>query len=75
MSFLFDRYGASVISNLYFPDAFGNAILIIQTRVMQLRVVRDRDEVRVDVASLQNPAEWVDSAFALAAIEAGSGNH
>src|SRR5260221_2530388 len=75
MSFLFERYGASVVSNQYFPDAFGSAILIIRTQMLQLRVVRDRDEIRVDIDHLQDPAEWVDSAFALAAIESESGEY
>jgi hypothetical protein len=74
LAFLFDRYEASIISNQYFPRAYGNAILIIETQMLRLRVVRDRDEVRLDVAPLQNPTEWVDCAFALAAIETGSGD-
>jgi hypothetical protein len=73
LAFLFDRFGASIISNQYFPGAFRNAILVIETKMLRLRVVRDRDEVRVDVAPFHNPTEWVDSAFALAAIEVGSG--
>jgi hypothetical protein len=75
MKFLFERFGATTISNDYFPDAFGNAILIVETKTLRLRVVRDRDEVRVDVAPSGNPTDWVDSAFALAAIEAESANY
>lgn len=73
MKFLFDRFGASVVSNEYFPAAFGNAIVVIETKGIRLRAVRDRGEVRLDVAPLHNPTEWVDSAFALAAMDDGSG--
>jgi hypothetical protein len=72
MRFLFERFGASVVSNEYFPAAFGNAIVVMETKGILLRAVRDRGEVRLDVAPLHNPTEWVDSAFALAAIEDGS---
>jgi hypothetical protein len=75
MSFLFERYGASVVSNHYFPNAFGNAIVVIRTQKLKLRVVRDKDEVRVDIAPLDEPEEWVDCAFALAAIESVAGNY
>jgi hypothetical protein len=73
MRFLFERFGASVVSNEYFPAAFGNVIVVIETEGLRLRFVQDRGEVRLDVAPLQNPTEWVDSAFALAAMEDGSG--
>ena len=75
MTFLFERYGASIVSNEYFPNAFGNAILVIRTQMLQLRVVRDRDEVRVDVAPVNDPTDWVDIAFALAAIDSDSGDY
>lgn len=69
VAFLFDRFGAVVVSNDYFPRAFGNAILVLETKGLRLRVVRDRDEVRLDIAPLHHPTEWVDSAFALASLE------
>jgi len=75
MAFLFDRFAASVVSNQYFPHAFGNAILVIDTKYIRLRVVRDRDEVRIDLAAIHGPTEWMDSALALAAIGAEQSNY
>lgn len=72
LDFLFQRFGASIRSNHNFPRAFGNTILLIETKGLRLRVVRDRGTVRLDVAPLHEPNEWVDSAFALAALESES---
>lgn len=74
MRFLFEQFGASIISNQYFPSAFGNAIVVIETNRLRLRVVRDRDEVRLDFAPPSRPDEWMDIAFALAAIGDESGD-
>jgi hypothetical protein len=74
MPFLFQDFSASVVSNHGFPAAFGNAVLVLAAATLLVRVVRDRDELRVDVAPAHAPTEWRLLTVALAAIEGNKQN-
>ena len=71
LSFLFQRHSASVVSNQRYSKAFGNAVLVIQAGAILLRIVRDRDELRFDVAAAHANREWHRLTVAVAAIEPG----
>jgi hypothetical protein len=49
---------ARVISSQKFPQAFGNAILIISVGSLHLRIVRDRSDFWLDVAPAHAPSRW-----------------
>jgi hypothetical protein len=51
LRFLFRNLSASVVSNQRFSRAFGNAVLVVAADTILIRVVRDRGELRFDVAS------------------------
>jgi hypothetical protein len=55
---VFKDQSARVVSNEKFPKAFGNAIVIISTNSLNLRIIRDRDEFWFDIAPAHVPNEW-----------------
>lgn len=69
LRFLFRDLSATVVSNQRFPRAFGNAILVIAADTLVMRLVRDRDELRFDVAPANSPTEWRLLPVALAAVK------
>lgn len=72
LSFLFRDFSATTESNARFPGAFGNAIVVVAAGAVMLRVVRDRDEFRIDIAPAHAPTEWSHLSVALAALETGA---
>jgi hypothetical protein len=58
LSFLFQKSSAAIDSNHKYPAACGNAIAIVTTSTLAVRVVRDRDEFRIDVAPAHAPTDW-----------------
>jgi len=71
---LFRDFSASVVSNHRFSRAFGNAVLVVAADPVLIRVVRDRDELRFDVASANSPKEWRPLPVALAAVQGNAQN-
>lgn len=69
LRFLFRNSSASIVSNHRFPRAFGNAVLVVAADTVLIRIVRDRDELRFDVASTNSPTEWKLLPVALAAVQ------
>lgn len=74
LRFLFQNLSARVVSNHHFPRAFGNAVLVVAADTVLIRVVRDRDELRFDVASANSPKEWRPLPVALAAVQGNAQN-
>ncbi len=74
LRFLFRNLPASIVSNHRFPRAFGNAVLVVAADTVLMRVVRDRDELRFDVASANSPKEWRPLPVALAAVQGNAQN-
>ena len=74
LRFLFRNLSASVVSNHRFPRAFGNAVLVVAADTVLIRAVRDRDELRFDVASANSPKEWRPLPVALAAVQGNAQN-
>jgi hypothetical protein len=70
LSFLFRKFSASVSSNHKYPSACGNAIVALSTTTLAVRVVRDRDEFRIDVAPAHAPTQW--RLLAVAAVAASA---
>jgi hypothetical protein len=69
LPFLFLNFAARVVLNQYFPAAFGNAVVVLAAATLVIRVVRDRDEIRIDVAPAQAPKEWSHLTLALASVD------
>jgi hypothetical protein len=74
LPFLFRDFSASVVSNQCFPAAFGNAVVVLAVATLLIRVVRDRDEIRIDVAPAHAPKEWRQLTLALAAVDSSEQN-
>jgi hypothetical protein len=74
LSFLLRDFSACVVSNQHFPGAFGNVVLILAIAPLLLRVVRDRDELRIDVAPAREPTQWRLLTVAVAAAEGNTQN-
>jgi hypothetical protein len=74
LPFLFRDFSASVVSNQCFPTAFGNAVVVLAVATLVIRVVRDRDEIRIDVAPAHAPKDWRQLTLALAAVEGSKQN-
>ena len=74
LSFLFQKFSASVNSNHKYPAACGNAIAVVTTSTMAVRVVRDRDEFRIDVAPAHAPTEWKLLTTAAVAVSGNAQN-
>ena len=71
LRFLFEKYDAKIISNNYYYRSFGNAIIVIDAGQLFFRVVRDRGEIRIDVApGPVSPIDgrWTELGGALAAL-------
>jgi len=71
LRFLFEKYDAKIISNNYYYRSFGNAIIVIGAGQLFFRVVRDRGEIRIDVApGPVSPIDgrWTELGGALAAL-------
>jgi len=74
LSFLFQEFSAAVISNHKYPAACGNAVVVVSTNTVAVRVVRDRDEFRLDVAPAHAPAEWKPLTAAAVAVSGDAQN-
>ena len=71
LRFLFDKYGAKIVSNTYDYRVFGNAVVVIAAGQLLFQVVRDRGEIRIDVApGPVSPIDgrWMELGGALAAL-------
>jgi hypothetical protein len=68
LAFLFEEHGAIITSNSYYPRAFGNAIVELQSGNVLFKVLKDQreHEIRVDVAPVSAPSEWEYLHIALA---------
>jgi hypothetical protein len=56
--YLFDELRFRKTKEAYHPEAFGNAFVILQSAHFQVRFVRERGDLFMDVGSLTEPARW-----------------
>jgi len=49
-------------------DAFGDALVVLRSGDLQLRVVRDRSQIFADLGSVAEPAIWFDSSLVMRAL-------
>ncbi len=63
--FLFEDYGGTVVLNRYYFWSFGNAVIVIRTGNVLLRVVRDRGQSSLELAPADRDSEfeWRDFEF------------
>lgn len=40
------------------PRAFGNAVVVLESEMFSIQVIRDRSQVFVDVSSARDPGRW-----------------
>jgi hypothetical protein len=59
LSFVEER-DFEVVDESYSPEAFGNAVVNLQSKDFAVRVVRDRDQIFADVGPAQTFDEWHD---------------
>jgi hypothetical protein len=69
LSFLFRQHSATVTSNHRYPAACGNAIIVLAANGLFIRVIRDRDEILVDLAPAHAPTKWKLLSVAVAAVQ------
>ena len=55
---LAESFGFSVVHAEDYPKDYGNAIVVLQSRVCRLRIIVERERVSVEVGSLQAPLDW-----------------
>ena len=75
--FLIDDYQFSVIEERYYPDAFGDCLVLMQSRDCRVRVGLDRSVVFISVGSLaaadlDSPSSWFDLMIVTAFVTQGS---
>ena len=73
---LIRAFGFRVHEAAYDPHDFGNAIVVLESDDYSIRIVRDRDQVFVDVASPEEPGMWIQLGRLLEAAgiaQAGAG--
>jgi hypothetical protein len=68
MTFLFHNFDGYIVSNCYYPYSFGNAIVIVEAKNILLRVVRDRGDIRLDIAPHHHPDDWHDLSLVISAL-------
>ena len=69
LSFLFDDFGAKVVTNHFLPG-IGNSILIIETRNLRIQFMQSFGQVRSKIAPSHMPDDWKDLTLALMAVKA-----
>jgi hypothetical protein len=57
-SYLMDDFGFSVIHEEYYPQSFGNALVVLESKDCRIRVLLEKEQVLVDVGPLSAPEEW-----------------
>jgi hypothetical protein len=77
LQFLIDDYQFSVIEERYYPDAFGDCLVLMQSRDCRVSVGLDRGAVFVKVGSLaaadlDSPNSWFDIMNVTAFVTQGS---
>jgi hypothetical protein len=65
---LFDELGMNVNRDSYDPHAFGNSIVVLQSKSMTMRFVRDRGQIFAEFEPLSEPGKWFDLGSVLEAI-------
>jgi len=56
--YLVQDYGFSVIHEEYYPESYGNAIVVLQSKDCRVRVLLEREQVLVEVGPLWAPEDW-----------------
>jgi hypothetical protein len=56
---ILQRLGLTVMQDEFFPEAFGNALIIWGSPVLRLRIVRDRGPLLADVTAPAEPEDWI----------------
>lgn len=59
LPWLFDELGFRMVEDRYDPKDFGNALVILESAELRIRIVRDRGQIFTDVASLLEPDRWL----------------
>ncbi len=65
---LFDVLGFTVVGDQYFPESFGNSIVMLQSENARLRIVSDRGQISAQLASPASQEKWWDIYLLLEAI-------
>src|SRR5687768_13296022 len=65
---LFDELGFRIISQMYEPEHFGNSLVLLENPQLRVMFVRDRGQIRADIASPLEPEDWHDVNFVLEAV-------
>src|SRR5258707_14852756 len=60
LSPLVEDHGFEVVDESYSPEAFGNAVVSLQSKDFGVRGVRDRGQIFADVGPAQTFDEWHD---------------
>ena len=58
LPWLFDEFGFRVVSNEYYPEAFGNSVVMLQSGALRLRFTADRRQIFASLAPLPEPECW-----------------
>ena len=62
------RYGFRVIPGGYDAAAFGNSLVVLESGDYSMRIVRDRGQVFVEIASPLDPGNWYGLGKVLAVV-------
>jgi hypothetical protein len=66
---LIREHGFRMLVESYSPEHFGNAVVVLEGEEYSVRVVRDRFEMFVDLASPTDPGNWHSVERVLAALD------
>ncbi len=77
LQFLIDDYQFSILEERYYPEAFGDCLVLMQSRDCRIRVVLDRSQVFIDVgplaiSALDSSSSWFDLMVIVAFVTQGS---
>lgn len=59
-AFLVENHGFQVMEESYSPSTFGDAVIVLQSKQFELRIIRDRGQFFIDIRSSQIIDDWHD---------------
>lgn len=68
---LVERRGFRILAGGYDAESFGNALVVLESDDYSIRLVRDRGQVFVELASPIDPGNWHGLGRVLAALHGG----
>jgi hypothetical protein len=72
--FLYDEYGFSTSFEEYYPDVFGNWLVLLESRTCKIRFTLDRGQVLVGVGPTGFDDDWYDLSVTTAYLERFTGS-